>query len=78
MSGRNQALRNLSSAQVRQTLPRVERALTFTEDERSAADAQDWLHYSPEGECVLDGPLRVWRTAAENGSGLCGLAVHVS
>ncbi|MFH9353163.1 hypothetical protein [Kitasatospora sp. NPDC017646] len=68
----------LTSAQVRQTLPRVERALAFTRDERSAADAQDWLYYSPSDECVLDGPLRLWRAAADNGLGLCGLAVHVS
>ncbi|MFF2146383.1 hypothetical protein [Kitasatospora sp. NPDC058190] len=68
----------LTSAQVRQTLPHVERALAFTPDERSAADAQDWLYYVPRDECVLDGPLRMWRTAAENGLGLCGLAVHVS
>ncbi|MFJ2191931.1 hypothetical protein ACIOJE_29025 [Kitasatospora sp. NPDC087861] len=68
----------LTSAQVRQTLPRVERALTFTEAERSAADAQDWLHYSPREESVLDGPLRLWRAAAEIGLGLCGVAVHVS
>ncbi|MFD8707464.1 hypothetical protein ACFV1W_33595, partial [Kitasatospora sp. NPDC059648] len=60
------------------TLPHVERALTFTRDERTAADAQDWLDYSPTGECVLDGPLRMWRTAATDGLGLCGLAVHVS
>jgi hypothetical protein len=68
----------LTSAQVRQTLPRVERALTFTDDERCAAAAQDWLYYSPKDGCVLDGPLRMWRAAAESGLGLCGLTVHVS
>ncbi len=68
----------LTSAQVRRTLPHVERALTFTDDERSAADDQDWLHYSPEEESVLDGPLRAWRAAADNGRGLCGVAVHIS
>ncbi|MFJ9774421.1 hypothetical protein ACIRVF_24830 [Kitasatospora sp. NPDC101157] len=68
----------LTSAQVRRTLPCVERALTFTQDERAAADAQDWLYYSPTDECVLDGPLRIWRAAADDGLGLCGLAVHVS
>ncbi|MER7579675.1 hypothetical protein [Kitasatospora sp. NPDC097691] len=68
----------LTSAQVRRTLPDVERALAFTDAERAAADAQDWLHYSPREECVLDGPLRLWRTAAANGLGLCGLAVHIS
>ncbi|MFH8385461.1 hypothetical protein ACH4E7_31760 [Kitasatospora sp. NPDC018058] len=56
----------------------MERALTFTQDERSAADAQDWLYYySPEKECILDGPLRMWRAAAENGLGLCGLRARV-
>ncbi|MEV7188183.1 hypothetical protein [Kitasatospora sp. NPDC093102] len=68
----------LTSAQVRETLPCVERALAFTGAERSAAEAQDWLYYSPREESVLDGPLRLWRAAAENGLGLCGVAVHLS
>ncbi|MER7767177.1 hypothetical protein [Kitasatospora sp. NPDC096140] len=68
----------LTSAEVRRTLPDVERALTFTDAERAAAEAQDWLHYYPGKECVLDGPLRLWRSAAASGLGLCGLAVHIS
>ncbi|MER7536726.1 hypothetical protein ABTX77_18375 [Streptomyces sp. NPDC097704] len=67
----------LNAAQVRESLPRVERALTFTPAERAAAEAQDWLDYIKDEESVLDGPLRVWRTAARRGLGLCGVAVHV-
>ncbi|MFB8405263.1 hypothetical protein [Streptomyces sp. NPDC055912] len=67
----------LGSAQVRDSLPPVERALTFTPTERNAAEAQDWLDYGEGDESVLDGPLRVWRTAAREGLGLCGVHVHV-
>ncbi|MFF7438353.1 hypothetical protein [Streptomyces sp. NPDC008122] len=67
----------LTAAQVRESLPRVERALTFTPAERAAAEAQDRLDYIKDEESVLDGPLRVWRTAARRGLGLCGVAVHV-
>ncbi|KOU90228.1 hypothetical protein [Streptomyces sp. XY533] len=67
----------LTSAQVRQHLGAVERALSFGPAERAAADAQDWLSYTPGEERVLDGPLRMWRYAAGNGLGLCGLAVHL-
>ncbi|MBT2470590.1 hypothetical protein J7E97_22655 [Streptomyces sp. ISL-66] len=68
----------LTSAQVAQYLPDVERALAFTETERAAAVTQDWLGYSKGEEHVLDGPLRVWRVAANSGLGLCGLAAHLS
>ncbi|MFJ6717145.1 MULTISPECIES: hypothetical protein [unclassified Streptomyces] len=67
----------LPSAQVRRRLPDVERALTFTPSERARAEAQDWLDYGKAEESVLEGPLRVWRTAAGMGEGLCGLAVHL-
>lgn len=68
----------LTPAQVADSLPQVERALTFTPAERAAAEAQDWLDYADGEECVLDGPLRVWRTAARRGLGLCGLSVHLT
>ncbi|MGW2273215.1 hypothetical protein [Streptomyces yangpuensis] len=68
----------LTSAQVREQLGAVERALSFGPAERAAADARDWLHYAPGEERVLDGPLRMWRHASRNGLGLCGLAVHLS
>ncbi|MEU7065935.1 hypothetical protein [Streptomyces sp. NPDC046161] len=67
----------LTSTQARQFLPDVERALSFTPAERALADAQDWLDYADHEESVLDGPLRVWRTAARTGRGLCGVAVHL-
>ncbi|MFF3621008.1 hypothetical protein [Streptomyces sp. NPDC002467] len=67
----------LTSGQVRQSLPSVERALSFTDSERAAAQARDWLYYSANQEHVLDGPLRIWRTAAREGLGLCGVAVHL-
>lgn len=54
----------LTSAEVRETLPAVERALTFTPEERAAAEDQDWLNYLEDEETVLDGPLRMWRQAA--------------
>ncbi|WP_189600639.1 hypothetical protein [Streptomyces lateritius] len=68
----------LTSAEVRTYLPRVEHALSFGTVERALADAQDWLHYSKGEESVLDGPLRVWRAAAQSGLGLCGVALHLS
>ncbi|MFE6834951.1 hypothetical protein ACFVFI_08930 [Streptomyces sp. NPDC057705] len=67
----------LTSTEVRRHLPLVERALSFTAADRAAAQAQDWLDYSEGEEHVLEGPLRVWRTAARSGSGLCGLSVHL-
>ncbi|MFI0923918.1 hypothetical protein ACH4TP_08320 [Streptomyces sp. NPDC021012] len=67
----------LSAAEVREGLPLVERAFTFTPAERAAAEDQDWLYYGEGEESVLDGPLRVWRTAAREGLGLCGVAVHL-
>ncbi|MFD8210243.1 hypothetical protein ACFV2S_28035 [Streptomyces sp. NPDC059695] len=67
----------LTAAQVRESLPGVERALSFTPAERAAAEARDWLDYGEGEESVLDGPLRVWRTAAREGLGLCGVAVHL-
>ncbi|MBT2369177.1 hypothetical protein J7E88_28645 [Streptomyces sp. ISL-10] len=36
----------LTSSQVGQHLPLVERVLSFTTAERAAADAQDWLYHS--------------------------------
>ncbi|MFJ5073213.1 hypothetical protein ACIP8Z_01230 [Streptomyces sp. NPDC088553] len=68
----------LTPAQVAASLPHVERAFTFTPDERAAAEAQDWLSYAPGEESVLDGPPRLWRTAARTGMGLCGLSVHLT
>jgi len=67
----------LTSAEVHETLPALERALGFTAQERAAAEAQDWLDYRKDEESVLDGPLRVWRHAAERGRGLCGVSVVV-
>ncbi|MBL1097560.1 hypothetical protein [Streptomyces coffeae] len=67
----------LTSAQIRQTLPLVERALGFTPEERIAAEEQDRLDYSADEESVLDGPLRQWRDAAAAGLGLCGAALHL-
>ncbi|WP_369148328.1 hypothetical protein [Streptomyces sp. R44] len=67
----------LTSAEVRESLPLVERALTFTPAERAAAEDQDWLSYGEREESVLNGPLRIWRTAARQGLGLCGVSVHL-
>ncbi|MFI7413853.1 hypothetical protein ACIBU0_34895 [Streptomyces sp. NPDC049627] len=67
----------LTSAEVRDTLPRVEEALGFTPQERAAAQDQDWLDYGEGEERVLDGPLRMWRLAAAEGLGLCGVSVTV-
>ncbi len=67
----------LTAAEVRRTLPRVERALTFTAAERAAAEDQDWLDYDADEESVLDGPLRQWRQAAAAGLGLCGVNLHI-
>jgi len=68
----------LTSAEVHETLPDLERALGFTPHERAAAEAQDWLAYGKDEESVLDGPLRIWRHAAAHGRGLCGVSVVVS
>lgn len=64
----------LSSGDVRDALPRVERALSFSPAERAAAQGRDWLGHSPGDESVLDGPLRMWRLAADTGMGLCGVS----
>ncbi|MEV4744278.1 hypothetical protein [Streptomyces sp. NPDC049555] len=68
----------LTAFQVRDTLPDIERALSFTPEELAAAEDQDWLHYLPDDESVLTGPLRQWRRAAQAGLGLCGvnLLIH--
>ncbi|GAA2523341.1 hypothetical protein [Streptomyces longisporus] len=65
----------LTSAEVRATLPAIERALDLTPQERLAAETQDWLDYTEDEESVLDGPLRMWRHAAVQGRGLCGVSV---
>ncbi|MET9881965.1 hypothetical protein ABZZ20_02190 [Streptomyces sp. NPDC006430] len=67
----------LSATEVRRTLPDVERALTFTPGERARVAERDWLDYGARDERVIDGPLRVWRTAAASGRGLCAVALHV-
>ncbi|MEU6663845.1 hypothetical protein [Streptomyces sp. NPDC046821] len=67
----------LTSAQVREALPRVERALTFTAEEEAVARDQNWVGYDPDEESVLEGPLRVWRQAVGAGLGLCGVAVTI-
>ncbi|MFE5593084.1 hypothetical protein [Streptomyces sp. NPDC056549] len=67
----------LTAAQVRESLPDVERALTFAPAEREAAEVRDWLDYGEGEESVLDGPLRVWSAAARARLGLCGVAVHL-
>lgn len=67
----------LTAAQVRRTLPEIERALGFTPEERAAAEDQDWLDYRDNEESVLDGPLRMWQQAAADGRGLCGVSVIV-
>ncbi|MDG4861936.1 hypothetical protein P8605_27725 [Streptomyces sp. T-3] len=68
----------LDSAQLHQALPTVEQALTFTPEERAAAEDQDWLdYYGPTEESVLDGPLRQLREAAATGLGVCGVSVHI-
>ncbi|WP_330342270.1 hypothetical protein [Streptomyces sp. NBC_00557] len=67
----------LTSAEVRQTLPAVERALGFTAEERAKATDQDWLGYGDAEESVLDGPLRMWRQAAADARGLCGVSVTI-
>ncbi|MCX4986083.1 hypothetical protein [Streptomyces sp. NBC_00572] len=68
----------LTAAQVAEGLRHVERAFAFTPEERAAAEAQDWLDYAAGEESVLDGPLRIWRTATHRGMGLCGLSVHLA
>ncbi|MEU9101517.1 hypothetical protein [Streptomyces sp. NPDC048361] len=67
----------LTSGEVRETLPAVERALGFTARERAEAEDQDWLDYRDDEESVLDGPLRIWRQAAATGRGLCGASVVI-
>ncbi|MER6432599.1 hypothetical protein ABT272_33465 [Streptomyces sp900105245] len=67
----------LTSAEVRDTLPDVERALTFRPADRAVAERRDWLEYSDGEESVLDGPLRLWRLAARRGLGLCGVSVVI-
>lgn len=67
----------LTSEEVRRTLPAVEEALTFSPQERAAAQEQVWLDCLKDEEPVLDGPLRCWRQAAEAGLGLCGVNVHI-
>ncbi|MFE2142412.1 hypothetical protein ACFXA3_11800 [Streptomyces sp. NPDC059456] len=62
----------LTAAGVRRTLPDVERALTFTREER----ARDWLDHGCRDEPVTDGPLRVWRSAAAAGRGICAVALN--
>ncbi|MEV5505681.1 hypothetical protein [Streptomyces orinoci] len=66
-----------TSAEVRATLPRVERALTFTNQERAVAMSRLWLDDAPDEESVLDGPLRQWRQAADAGLGLCGVSLTI-
>jgi hypothetical protein len=66
----------LTSAEVRASLPQVEAAFAFTEQERAAAEAAVWLD-DRDDEPVLAGPLRCWRDAAAAGLGLCGAAIHV-
>ncbi|MER7465872.1 hypothetical protein [Streptomyces sp. NPDC097981] len=67
----------LTAAEVRLTLPDVERALTFTPAERARVTGRDWLDYGARDEHVTDGPLRVWRNAAAAGRGICTVALHV-
>ncbi|MFJ9814849.1 hypothetical protein ACIRU3_06180 [Streptomyces sp. NPDC101151] len=67
----------LTSAEVRETLPRVGQALTFDPGERAAAERRDWLGHGAEEESVLDGPLRMWRLAADSGLGLCGVSLVI-
>ncbi|GGZ24704.1 hypothetical protein GCM10010300_80210 [Streptomyces olivaceoviridis] len=67
----------LTSSQVRETLPAVEQALGFTAKERAQAEDQDWLDYGDGEESVLDGPLRMWRQAAADARGLCGVSVTI-
>ncbi|MFQ6196998.1 hypothetical protein [Streptomyces sp. NPDC000405] len=47
----------LTADQVRETLPDIERALSFTSKELAAVVDQDWLDYAPDEESVLTGPL---------------------
>ncbi|WP_328622337.1 hypothetical protein [Streptomyces sp. NBC_00354] len=67
----------LTAAEVRRTLPGVEQALNFTSGERAHVSDRDWLDYGAREEHVTDGPLRVWRSAAAAGRGLCAVALHV-
>ncbi|MFJ3201259.1 hypothetical protein [Streptomyces sp. NPDC086989] len=67
----------LTAAEVRRRLPDVERALTFTREERARVRDQDRLDYGCRDEPVTDGPLRVWRSAAAAGRGICAVALHI-
>ncbi len=68
----------LTAAQAAAALPDIERAFTFSAEERAAAEARDWLWYGEREPSVLDGPPRVWRAAVAKGLGLCGVAVHLA
>lgn len=68
----------LTPEQVAESLTAVERAFALAPEDRAAAEARDWLSYDAGEESVLDGPPRVWRTAADRGLGLCGVSVHLS
>ncbi|UNO42679.1 hypothetical protein [Streptomyces sp. MST-110588] len=67
----------LSAEQVRESLPRIEAAFSFSDEERALAEEQIWLDEDPGQEGVLDGPPRCWRQAAAHGLGLCGVYVHI-
>lgn len=61
----------LAADEVRRRLPAAEAALAVSgaERERALARIDDWAG-EKEAEALLDGPLRVWRGAAEAGTGL--------
>ncbi|MFJ6539582.1 hypothetical protein ACIQMP_02955 [Streptomyces sp. NPDC091385] len=65
----------LTSAEVRDTLPRIEEALSCGPLEKADADRRSGLDYLPDEESVLDGPLRMWRLAAQARIGLCGVSL---
>ncbi|KPI01909.1 hypothetical protein OV450_4799 [Actinobacteria bacterium OV450] len=67
----------LTAEEVRRTLPDVERALTFTREERARVGDQDRLDYGCRDEPVTDGPLRIRRSAAAAGGGICAVALHI-
>ncbi|CAM5280641.1 hypothetical protein KAURM247S_04423 [Kitasatospora aureofaciens] len=67
----------LTPEQVRQTLPAVERAFTWTPHTRRQAEQLLTAALYPEGDredidALLDGVPPVWRAAAEAGRGLLG------
>lgn len=68
----------MTAAGVRAVLPQVEAARAFTSQERAAADAKDWFDCRPDEECVIDGPLRIWRRAVTDGLDLCGLTTSIN